>query len=389
MNKWRTDEWQKGGNPFETRGLAEKRAREASRAVTAPAAGVRGRGVKTNESGRFERESRVLLDDGWGSLDEPAPQLRTEVTVDASRSIIARNNSPDLSFDRSINPYRGCEHGCSYCFARPSHAYLGLSPGLDFEAKLFVKPNAAALLEEELRHPNYAPRPLAMGTNTDPYQPLEARLKITRSVLEVLWAYRHPVAVVTKSNLVTRDIDLLSTMAEAELSKVALSITTLDRSLARAMEPRAPTPERRLEAIALLSAAGVPVSVIMGPVIPGLNDHELEEILKRARLAGAQAAGYVMLRLPREVSDLFKDWLFETFPDRAMRVMALVRQMRGGKEYDAQWEERQTGTGPIAAMVERRFKLACRRLSLKPRTLALDTSQFRCPPRPGDQLDLL
>ncbi|MEM1139452.1 MAG: PA0069 family radical SAM protein [Pseudomonadota bacterium] len=356
---------------------------------TLPPSGIRGRGAVSNASGRFEPHAHVLVDDGWGSLETPAAQRRTTVTVEAAKSIIARNASPDLSFDRSVNPYRGCEHGCVYCFARPTHAFQGLSPGLDFETQLFAKPNAAALLERELRAPSYTPRVLAMGTNTDPYQPIERDWAITRQVVEVLWAYRHPLAIVTKGALVTRDIDILGPMAERGLAKVAFSITTLDRTLARAMEPRAASPERRLEAIAALTEAGIPTSVMVAPVIPGLNDHEIEAILKRAAMAGAHGANYVMLRLPLEIKDLFREWLDTHVPDRALRVMSLVRQMRGGKEYDADWMTRQTGTGPIAAMIARRIKLASRRLGLDRPPVVLDCSQFRPPPRAGDQLALL
>lgn len=345
-----------------------------------------GRGSHSNASGRYERFSRALLDDGWGILDEDPPKLRTTVMRDATRSIIARNKSPDISFDRSINPYRGCEHGCVYCFARPTHAYLGLSPGLDFETKLFEKPEAPALLTRELRDPNYIPKVIAMGTNTDPYQPIERTRKITRRVLEVLAAHNHPVAIVTKSALVTRDIDILGPMAEKGLAKVALSVTTLDRKLARKMEPRAATPERRLDTLELLARAGIPTGVMVAPVIPALNDHEIEDILARAAKAGARQAGYIILRLPHEIKDLIREWLEQHYPDRADHVMTLVRQMRGGKDYDANWGKRMSGSGPYAHMISKRFRLAAKRLGLNRSEVRLDVRQFKRPPRPGDQI---
>jgi DNA repair photolyase len=351
--------------------------------------GRRGRGSVSNASGRYEPERRVALDDGWGSLDAEPPPLRTSVTVDATRSIIARNKSPDISFDRSINPYRGCEHGCIYCFARPTHAYLGLSPGLDFESRLFVKPEAAKLLARELSAPKYKCEVIAIGTNTDPYQPIEREHRVMRQILEVLAAFNHPVGIVTKSALVTRDIDILGPMAVKGLVKVCISVTTLDRKLARAMEPRAATPERRLEAMATLNQAGVPCGVMTAPMIPGLNDAELEQILAAARDAGAKEAGYVALRLPLEIKDLFKEWLAERYPNRAERVMSLVRQMRGGKEYDSTFFQRGSGSGPVALLLNKRFRLATKRLGLNQRRLVLDTTQFRRPPQTGDQLALL
>jgi DNA repair photolyase len=334
--------------------------------------------------GRFERETRELADDGWDNLDQPPPPLRTTVQADSTRTIIARNESPDIGFDRSINPYRGCEHGCSYCFARPTHAYLGLSPGLDFETRLFAKPDAAVLLENELRARRYQCRVMAMGTNTDPYQPVERHYGITRSVLEVLARFQHPVSIVTKSALVMRDIDILAPMAAKRLARVALSITTLDRHLARKMEPRASTPARRLMALKALSDAGIPTTVMFAPVIPGLNDHELDAVLSAARAAGAETAGYVMLRLPLEVKDLFREWLDEAVPARAARVMSLVRNMRGGKDYDSAWQTRQRGTGPIAEAVRDRFRLAQKRLGYGAARFDLDCGQFRVPnaPRP-------
>ena len=348
----------------------------------------RGRGATTNAAGRYESEGRVAADDGWDNLDEPAPPLRTQVLRDATRTIIARNTSPDISFDRSINPYRGCEHGCVYCFARPGHAYLGMSPGLDFESKIFAKPDAAVLLEKELRAPSYKCRTMAMGTNTDPYQPVERTYAITRAILGVLARFNHPVGIVTKSALITRDIDILGPMAEQSLAKAALSVTTLDHQLARKMEPRASTPTRRLEAIQKLSAAGIPMAVMFGPCIPGLNDHEMESVLKAARDAGAVAAGYVMLRLPLEVKDLFQEWLTSEVPDRAGRVMSLVRNMRGGLDYDPKWGERMHGTGPIADALSDRFRLACKRLGLNSHRRPLDPTKFKPPPQVGDQMSL-
>jgi len=347
----------------------------------------RGRGAVSNAAGRYESTGSVAVDDGWDNLDLPPPPLRTTVLRDSTRTIIARNQSPDIGFDRSINPYRGCEHGCTYCFARPTHAYLGMSPGLDFESKIFAKPDAAALLEKELRAASYRCRTMAMGTNTDPYQPLERTYQITRSILAVLARFHHPVSIVTKSALVTRDVDILGPMAAENLAKVALSVTSLDPHLARKMEPRASTPGRRIAAIRTLSAAGVPTAVMTAPIIPGLNDHEIESILAGARDAGAVSAGYVMLRLPLEVKDLFQEWLAAEVPERAKRVMTLVRDMRGGLDYDAKWGERMQGTGPIAEAIGHRFKLACKRLGLN-ESAPLDVTKFRAPPAPGDQLSL-
>ncbi len=352
-----------------------------------------GRGALSNQMGRYEKQTRFLVDDGWDdgwrSDDAAPPPLRTEVIHDATRSIIARNQSPDISFDQSINPYRGCEHGCIYCFARPSHAYLGLSPGVDFESRLFAKPNAAELLAKELSAPGYIPKVIAMGTNTDPYQPLEKKMRITRSILEVLRDFRHPVAIVTKSPLILRDLDILSDMAAMGLAKAALSITTMDRKLARAMEPRAGTPARRLQAIRGLAEAGVPAGVMFAPAIPALNDHEMEAVLAASREAGARSAGYVLLRLPLEIKDLFREWLEAEVPGRAKHVMALVRSMRGGKDYDSQWNSRMRGTGPYAEMMARRFHMAVKKLGLNQPGRPLAINSFRRPPRIGDQLSLL
>ncbi len=351
--------------------------------------GVKGRGTFSNISGRFESQHRVLMDDGWGTLEDDAPKLKTTVAIDATRTIIARNSSPDIPFDRSINPYRGCEHGCVYCFARPTHAYLGLSPGQDFESRLFVKPKAAQLLAQELRKPGYQVRTMALGTNTDPYQPIDEKYQITREVLKVLRDFRHPVGIVTKSNRVLRDIDILAEMAKDNLARVAISVTTLDRELARTMEPRAPTPERRIEAIRELTAAGVPATVMTAPMIPALNDHEMEAILERGHEAGAQHAGYVVLRLPLEIKDLFREWLEANQPGRASHVMSLIRSMRGGKDYDAEWGKRMKGSGVYAELIAKRFKLACDRLGLNQWWTPLRTDLFKPTPAPGDQLRLL
>jgi DNA repair photolyase len=347
----------------------------------------RGRGAQSNASGRYEPTARVAFDDGWQSLDD-LPPISTSVSVDASRKVITRNESPDIGFDRSINPYRGCEHGCIYCFARPTHAYLGLSPGLDFESKLFVKPDAPALLERELSAPNYTPRTIAIGTNTDPYQPIERRYEIMRQILEVLERAGHPVGIVTKSTLVLRDVEILARMAKRNLVKVAISVTTLDPKLARVMEPRAPTPARRIEALRQLSAAGVPTAVMVAPIVPAINDAEIERILDAAAAVGVSGAGYVMLRLPLEVRDLFREWLMANYPDRYRHVFKLVREMRGGKDYDSAWGQRMKGSGPYAWMIGRRFEVACEKLGLNEERVKLTTEHFR-PPRPSAvQLDL-
>jgi DNA repair photolyase len=348
----------------------------------------RGRSAAINPSGRFEPVSRHIFDDGWNSLEE-LPPFKTEVQVEKPRTIITRNDSPDISFDRSINPYRGCEHGCVYCFARPTHSYMGLSAGLDFESKLFAKPDAARLLERELAKDGYQPRTIAIGTNTDPYQPIEKNYRIMREVLEVLEANKHPVGIVTKSALVVRDIDILSRMAEQGLAKVALSVTTLDRKLARTMEPRAATPSKRLEAMRQLDEAGIPVSVMVAPIVPGLNDSEIERILDAARAAGAREAGYVILRLPLEVSPIFKDWLLRHYPDRYRHVMSLVRSMRGGKDYDSDWGKRMKGSGPYAWQIGRRFEIAARRMGLNIERRKLRTDLFTAPDKQGEQLILL
>jgi len=355
--------------------------------VAVEAARRRGRGAQSNASGRYEPLARVAFDDGWQSFDE-LPPFKTTVTFDSTRKIITRNDSPDVSFDRSINPYRGCEHGCIYCFARPTHAYLGLSPGLDFETKLVAKPDAAKLLERELSAPGYVPRTIAIGTNTDPYQPIEREHQIMRRILEVLDRCGHPVGIVTKSALVLRDLDILARMAQRDLVKVALSVTTLDTRLARVMEPRAATPPRRLQALRQLTAAGVPSSVMVAPVIPALNDAEIERILDAAAAVGVREAGYVLLRLPLEVRDLFREWLMANFPDRYRHVFKLIRESRGGKDYDSSWNTRMTGTGPVAWMIGRRFELACEKLGFNKTRMRLTTDHF-CPPwRAAEQLSL-
>ena len=348
----------------------------------------RGRSAGINPSGRFEPVSRHVFDDGWNSLEE-LPPFKTEVQVEKPRTIITRNESPDISFDRSINPYRGCEHGCVYCFARPTHAFMGLSPGLDFESKLFAKPDAARLLDKELSKDGYQPRTIAIGTNTDPYQPIEKQYRIMREILEVLEARGHPVGIVTKSALVTRDIDILSRMAERGLAKVALSVTTMDRMLARTMEPRASTPTKRLEAIRQLSDAGIPASVMVAPIIPGLTDQEMERILDSAYAAGAREAGYVVLRLPLEVSPIFKDWLLRHYPDRYRHVMSLIRSMRDGKDYDSEWGKRMRGAGPYAWQIGRRFEITAKRLGLNVERRTLRTDQFVAGGKDQVQLTLL
>lgn len=340
----------------------------------------RGRGVVSNASGRFEPYVRVEEDDGWDGLAD-LPPFKTEVTLETARTAITRNQSPDIAFDRSINPYRGCEHGCVYCFARPTHAFLGLSPGLDFESKLTVKPNVADLLRRELAAPNYKPRTIALGTNTDPYQPIEKAHRLTRKILEVLEETRHPVGIVTKSALVLRDIDILARMAADGLAKVAISITTLDPALAREMEPRAPTPSRRLATVKALTDAGVPVSVLTAPIIPSLNDHEIDRLLEAAKAAGATEAGYVLLRLPNEIKDLVQEWLLDRHPAKVRRILSMVRETRGGKLYDSGWGVRQTGEGPIAWTIGRRFELAVKRIGLDRRHLRLRTDLFMPPKR--------
>ncbi|MGB8338577.1 MAG: PA0069 family radical SAM protein [Burkholderiales bacterium] len=351
----------------------------------------KGRGATVTPQNRYEHHKREAVDDGWNEVaeendDAPAP-LKTTVTIQLSRSILTRNSSPDIPYGQSMNPYQGCEHGCVYCYARPSHAYLDLSPGLDFESKLFAKPNAAGLLRAELAKPGYVCTPIALGGNTDCYQPIEREYKITRSILEVLNECNHPVGMVTKSALVERDIDILSEMAKKNLVRVYFSVTTLDKTLARKMEPRAAAPARRLEAMKALSDAGIPTGVMVAPIIPQLNDKDIEAILEASYAAGARSAGYVMLRLPHELKEVFKDWLQQHYPLRAEHVMSLIKQLRGGKEYDAAWGTRMRGTGEFADFIEQRFRKACARYGLNQNRQSVDVTQFR-KPRLDGQLDL-
>jgi DNA repair photolyase len=348
----------------------------------------RGRGARSNRPSRYDSEVRSGFDDGWESLSSLG-EFRTEVMEEQAKSIIATNDSPDISFEQSINPYRGCEHGCIYCYARPTHCWLGHSAGLDFETRLYAKVNAAEQLERELARPRYVPKVIALGAVTDPYQPIERRLRITRSILEVLEQTGHPVGIVTKSAGVTRDIDILSRMAERGLVKVAISVTTLDPALARSMEPRAATPSRRLEAVRQLSCAGVPTTAMVAPIIPALNDSEIERILEAARDAGAGEAGYVLLRLPLELKDLFREWLETDFPDRAARVINLLKSMHGGRDYVAAFGHRQRGSGPYAEQIGTRFRLAIKRLGLNQRSNRLRCDLFRQPTPKGGQMTLL
>lgn len=347
----------------------------------------RGRGAISNSAGRFEAARREAFDDGWDIGEELRP-FETIVTTEAARSVITRNESPDMFFDRSLNPYRGCEHGCIYCFARPTHAYLGWSAGLDFETKLVAKANAADVLEREISQAGYEPRIIALGTATDPYQPIERDWRLTRAVLEVLDRANHPVMIVTKSALVMRDTDILSRMAERNLVRVSVSLTTADRRLARAMEPRAATPARRLEAIRHLSAAGIPVTALIAPIIPALNDHEIESLLESAFEAGARHAGWVLLRLPHELKELFREWLMTHEPGRYHHVMNLLRSMREGKDYDATFGRRFRGEGPFSQLIGQRFDAAMRRIGYARLAKKLDTGAFRRPVRGGEQLSL-
>jgi len=347
----------------------------------------RGRGALSNATGRLEPLQRQAEDDGWETLAE-LPPLQTTVTIEKPRHIITKNDSPDIGFERSINPYRGCEHGCIYCFARPTHAFMGLSPGQDFETNLFAKAGAATLLERELSAPRYQPKVIAIGTNTDPYQPIEREHKVMREVLSVLARTKHPVAIVTKSALILRDLDLLKPMAEEGLVKVAISVTTLDPVLARKMEPRASAPQKRLDAIKQLSEAGIPTAVLVAPIIPAINDAEIETILTRARAMGATEAGYVMLRLPLELHDLFQQWLVTHYPSKARHVLSLVRSVRDGKIYDSTWGKRMTGTGPYAWMIGRRFEAAAEKLGFSRNKKKLRTDLFLPPQKGGEQLSL-
>ena len=349
---------------------------------------LKGRGARTNATGRFETFRSEAFEDGWTEQDEAARPLVTSIQPMKSKTIIARNDSPDIGFNRSINPYRGCEHGCIYCYARPAHAYLGLSPGLDFESKLFFKPEAGKLLERELSKPGYKPQVIHIGGDTDPYQPQEKTLRVTRAVIETLARFQHPFTIITKSALISRDLDILGPMGKAGLARAAVSVTTLDRKLARSMEPRAATPERRIDAIRQLSEAGVPVTVMFAPAIPSLNDHEMEAVLQRAAEAGATSAGYVALRLPLEINDLFQQWLATDHPDRAKRVMSLVRQIRGGAAYESEWGKRMTGEVPVAEVMNQRFLVARRRFGLDAPSMRMDVGAFKVPAKAGDQLSL-
>ena len=340
----------------------------------------KGRGAVISPDGRFDAWQREAADDGWWNEDEAAPA--TELMVDSAKTVITYNDSPDIPFHRSINPYRGCEHGCAYCFARPSHAYLGLSPGLDFETRIAYKADAAAILRRELAKPGYVCRPVALGINTDAWQPVERRLRVTRGILEVLAETRHPVSIVTKSALILRDRDLLAEMARGKRAHAAVSITTLDADLARTLEPRAPSPQRRLSVIAGLAEAGIPTAVMVVPLIPALADHELEAILAAAREAGASSAGYILLRLPHEVKPLFRAWLTSYRPGLAEHVYSLMRQLHGGREYDSAFGSRQRGSGPLAEIIAQRFRSAVHRLGLDAPSGSLDVEAFRPPPRP-------
>jgi len=346
----------------------------------------RGRGAVSNQTGRYERETRFAFDDGWDTIEQDAARIETLVMPETARSVITFNRSPDISFDRTINPYRGCEHGCIYCFARPSHAWSGLSAGLDFESRLFYKVNAIRQLKWELSRPGYRCRPIALGMNTDAYQPVERTYVMTRQILEVLAEHNHPVTLLTKSALILRDLDILAPMAAKGLVRAGVSITTLDRDLSRRMEPRAATPRKRLDTVRALSEAGIPVTVMTAPIIPALNDHEIESLLETAAAHGASGAGYVVLRLPYEIKDLFHEWLAQHVPDRAAKVINTMREMRGGKDYDAQWNERMRGRGPVADLISKRFARAAKRLGLGNPRPALRTDLFAPPAKSGDQM---
>lgn len=352
---------------------------------------LKGRGATTNQTGRYEPLQRVAIDDGWNNEDEDLPPLRTTVTYETCRTAITFNKSPDLPFDRSINPYRGCEHGCTYCFARPSHANMGLSPGLDFESRLFAKSNIVEALEKQLQKPGYHCRPIMLGANTDPYQPIEKTHRLSRKVLEVLREHQHPFAIVTKSSMVLRDLDILAPMAQKGLVSVAISVTTLDRHLSRKLEPRASMPEKRLQTIQQLSQAGVPATVFASPMIPFLNDAELEAILQAGAEAGATSAAYTLLRLSMELKDLFADWLDIHAPGKKDHVLSLIRQNRDGELNDREFGKRMKGSGPLAALLSKRFHLACLKMGIdaaKASELELDCNFFSPPPRPGDQMAL-
>jgi DNA repair photolyase len=356
--------------------------------MNSPPRALKGRGALSNPPGRFDAQQITAVEDGWYMEEEP-DSIPTTLEPDKARGVITTNDSPDIPFDQSINPYRGCEHACSYCYARPSHAYMGLSPGLDFETRLFYKADAATALTSELSRSGYLCKPIMLGANTDPYQPVEKRMKVTRSILEVLDRTRHPVAVITKSALVLRDLDLLTSLARDNLVSVSVSVTTLDDDLKRRLEPRAASPAARVRTLAALAAAGIPCGVMVAPVIPAITDHEMERILEACAGAGVRSAGYVLLRLPYEVKDLFREWLTAHYPDRAAHVMSLVHEMRGGRDNDPRFGSRMRGTGPYALLLRNRFKLACQRLKLNSTTRgALDTTLFRPPGPAGAQLRL-
>ena len=351
----------------------------------------KGRGARSNEAGRYEVQSKERFEDGWDSLaDDDRAGRKTSVTLETPRTIINKVNSPYVGFDRSINPYRGCEHGCIYCFARPTHAYHGLSPGLDFETRLFAKPSAARLLLKELSASRYRVKPIMIGTNTDAYQPIEREMRIMRGILNRLSEFNHPVSILTKSNLILRDIDILSSLADRNLTRCMISITTQDRKLARAMEPRCPTPERRFDAIKKLADKGIPTGIMLGPMIPGLNDSELESIMERAAELGASYSAYTILRLPLEVSPLFQEWLDVFAPNRAKRIMNHIRTMNGGRDYDPNWSRGGEITTPFAQLIAQRYRKAQKRTGLQPRSSrpVLDCSQFRVPSQISGQGDL-
>ncbi len=348
----------------------------------------RGRGAISNATGRYELQQREETDDGWGSADEAPRLLRTTLTKETPRTIITYNRSPDIGFDRTINPYRGCEHGCTYCFARPSHSYHGLSAGLDFESRLFYKPDGPKLLERELARPRYVARPIALGMNTDAYQPVERKLRLTRRFLEILSAHNHPVTLLTKSSLIERDIDILAPMAEKGLVRAGVSITTLDPKLSRRLEPRAAAPRLRLKTVRALHQAGVFVSVMMAPIIPALNDDEIETLLETVADYNADAAGYVLLRLPHDLKDLFQEWLVQHYPDRATRIINLVRAMRGGKDYEADWGVRKRGRGEYARLISQRFRRVAKQFGLSNRPPRLRTDLFCVPASSQAQLSL-
>jgi len=349
----------------------------------------KGRGAGSNGEGRFELLTREAVDDGWQLEPEGLAPFETIVRPVLAKSIISRNSSPDIGFDQSINPYYGCEHGCIYCYARPSHGYLNLSPGLDFETRLFYKANAAELLDAALRKPGHKVSAIALGANTDPYQPIEREHRVTRSILEVLARFRHPVGIVTKGVLIERDLDILQDLARDQLVSVGITLTTLDPALKRTLEPRAASADARLKVMRQLADIGVPVRVMFSPIIPFVNDAELEQVLEAAANAGATAASYVLLRLPHEVAPLFREWLATHLPLKAEHVMSLVNQSRGGKDYDARWGTRMSGEGPFAALISQRFRLARRRLGLERERTEFDLGKFRVPPERGDQLGLL